>query len=111
MGWFDAIKFCFGATITYCQAGAKSCPLSGLDFLMLDKFSVLNFDTWHAILCLLNFCCPLQHDAACRVIARLKKERDEARALLAQAERQIPMSVATPDTANAAALSNGKRGF
>ncbi|KAL8481064.1 hypothetical protein ACS0TY_027555 [Phlomoides rotata] len=50
-----------------------------------------------------------QHDAACRVIARLKKERDEARALLAQAERQIPMSVAAPDTANAAALSNGKR--
>lgn len=53
---------------------------------------------------------PLQHDAACRVIARLKKERDEARALLAQAERQIPMSVAAPDTVNAASLSNGKRG-
>ncbi|KAI3469835.1 hypothetical protein Pfo_026498 [Paulownia fortunei] len=50
-----------------------------------------------------------QHDAACRVIARLKKERDEARALLAQAERQIPMSVAAPDAVNAAALSNGKR--
>ncbi|KAK6138766.1 hypothetical protein DH2020_027494 [Rehmannia glutinosa] len=50
-----------------------------------------------------------QHDAACRVIARLKKERDEARALLAQAERQIPMSVAAPDAVNAATLSNGKR--
>lgn len=50
-----------------------------------------------------------QHDAACRVIARLKKERDEARALLAQAERQIPMSVDAPDAVNAAAISNGKR--
>ncbi|XP_010276202.1 PREDICTED: pre-mRNA-processing factor 19-like [Nelumbo nucifera] len=49
-----------------------------------------------------------QHDAACRVIARLKKERDEARSLLAQAERQIPMS-ASAAAANASALSNGKR--
>ncbi|KAJ8539694.1 hypothetical protein K7X08_013946 [Anisodus acutangulus] len=48
-----------------------------------------------------------QHDAACRVIARLKKERDEARALLAQAERQVPMAVTTAP--NGAALSNGKR--
>ncbi|KAH9602067.1 hypothetical protein KSS87_007005 [Heliosperma pusillum] len=49
-----------------------------------------------------------QHDAACRVIARLRKERDEARTLLAQAERQIPMYA---DTGNAvhAPLSNGKR--
>ncbi|KAJ6817044.1 pre-mRNA-processing factor 19 [Iris pallida] len=48
-----------------------------------------------------------QHDAACRVIARLKKERDEARTLLAQAERQIPLSAAS---ANANAVtSNGKR--
>ncbi|KAK9724233.1 hypothetical protein RND81_05G057500 [Saponaria officinalis] len=49
-----------------------------------------------------------QHDAACRVIARLKKERDEARSLLAQAERQMPSYV---DTGNAvhAPLSNGKR--
>ncbi|KAM0949366.1 putative transcription factor WD40-like family [Dioscorea sansibarensis] len=47
-----------------------------------------------------------QHDAACRVIARLKKERDEARMLLSQAERQIPLS-----TASAAnnVVSNGKR--
>lgn len=49
-----------------------------------------------------------QHDAACRVIARLKKERDEARAQLAQAERQIPMSAAVT-TANASAVPNGKR--
>ncbi|XP_073308039.1 pre-mRNA-processing factor 19-like isoform X2 [Primulina huaijiensis] len=50
-----------------------------------------------------------QHDAACRVIARLKKERDEARSLLAQAERQIPLSFAAQNAANAAPLSNGKR--
>lgn len=49
-----------------------------------------------------------QHDAACRVIARLKKERDEARTLLAQAERQIPASVAV--AAPVAVVSNGKRG-
>ncbi|KAJ7979796.1 pre-mRNA-processing factor 19-like [Quillaja saponaria] len=48
-----------------------------------------------------------QHDAACRVIARLKKERDEARSLLAQAERQIPTSNAA--AVNASTLSNGKR--
>ncbi|KAK2967907.1 hypothetical protein RJ640_010517 [Escallonia rubra] len=51
-----------------------------------------------------------QHDAACRVIARLKKERDEARSLLAQAERQIPMSASTAMAVNASPLSNGKRG-
>lgn len=47
------------------------------------------------------------HDAACRVIARLKKERDDARMFLAQAERQIPLSTA-PANANAV-VSNGKR--
>ncbi|KAH7859217.1 hypothetical protein Vadar_033272 [Vaccinium darrowii] len=50
-----------------------------------------------------------QHDAACRVIARLKKERDEARSLLAQAERQMPMLAPTTTTIEASALSNGKR--
>ncbi|KAK0606954.1 hypothetical protein LWI29_006872 [Acer saccharum] len=51
-----------------------------------------------------------QHDAACRVIARLRKERDEARSLLSHAERQImPMSASTAVAANASALSNGKR--
>ncbi|XP_041001982.1 pre-mRNA-processing factor 19-like [Juglans microcarpa x Juglans regia] len=50
-----------------------------------------------------------QHDAACRVIARLKKERDEARSLLAQADRQIPMSASAVVTANAPVMSNGKR--
>ncbi|KAL6576246.1 hypothetical protein OROHE_000027 [Orobanche hederae] len=49
-----------------------------------------------------------QHDAACRVIARLKNERDEARTLLAEANRQISMSVAAPDAVDAAALSDGK---
>ncbi|KAM3316401.1 hypothetical protein ACQJBY_034481 [Aegilops geniculata] len=48
-----------------------------------------------------------QHDAACRVIARLKKERDESRTLLAQAERQIPISAAGP--APVTAVTNGKR--
>eukprot|EP00250_Pteridium_aquilinum_P010342 c19315_g1_i1 orf=130-1698(+) len=47
-----------------------------------------------------------QHDAACRVIARLKKERDEAHTLLAQAERQLPNPSPVPMTP---ALSNGKR--
>lgn len=51
----------------------------------------------------------LQHDAACRVIARLKKERDEARQLLADVERHIP---AAPEAVTSnAALSNGKRGI
>ncbi|KAJ9154108.1 hypothetical protein P3X46_027480 [Hevea brasiliensis] len=51
-----------------------------------------------------------QHDAACRVITRLKKERDEARSLLAQAERQMPMLATAAATTNVSAISNGKRG-
>lgn len=50
-----------------------------------------------------------QRDAACCVIARLKKERDDARTLLAQAERQIPMSAG--GAAPVAVVTNGKRGF
>lgn len=50
-----------------------------------------------------------QHDAACRVIARLRKERDEARLLLAQAERQIPMAAADGAIVNASAAINGTR--
>ncbi|KVI00414.1 Pre-mRNA-splicing factor 19 [Cynara cardunculus var. scolymus] len=49
------------------------------------------------------------HDSACRVIARLKKELDEARTMLAHLERQAPMPASTAVTANASALSNGKR--
>lgn len=45
------------------------------------------------------------------MIARLKKERDEARSLLAQAERQMPLS-STSFSSNAAAVNvNGKRGL
>ncbi|KAL3686766.1 hypothetical protein R1sor_013075 [Riccia sorocarpa] len=47
-----------------------------------------------------------QHDAACRVIARLKKERDEARQRLVQASRQAPPAEVVAPTAAAA---NGKR--
>ncbi|KAH9626443.1 hypothetical protein KSS87_004945 [Heliosperma pusillum] len=49
-----------------------------------------------------------QHDAACRVITRLKKERDEARSLLAQAERQIPTYTDT-DNAVHASMNNRQR--
>lgn len=47
-------------------------------------------------------CIILQHDAACRVIARLKKEREDARMLLAQAERI--------EADNAVVISDRKRG-
>ncbi|KAL6559098.1 Arf11p [Orobanche hederae] len=83
MGWPDAIKFRVGAIITYCQTRAKSCSISGTPGLQY-------------------------HAAACRVIARLKKERDETRTLLAEADRQISMPVAAPDAVDAAALNNGK---
>ncbi|XP_024376807.1 pre-mRNA-processing factor 19 [Physcomitrium patens] len=49
-----------------------------------------------------------QHDAACRVIARLKKERDEAREVLLKSERQAPAAGAVPVTAPITS-SNGKR--
>ncbi|XP_024378031.1 pre-mRNA-processing factor 19 [Physcomitrium patens] len=49
-----------------------------------------------------------QHDAACRVIARLKKERDEARELLLKAERQAPTAGPAPAAAPTV-TSNGKR--
>lgn len=50
-----------------------------------------------------------QHDAACRVIAIITKERDEARSILAQAEQQFPISTPNAVTANAPVHSNGKR--
>ncbi|KAG0574354.1 hypothetical protein KC19_VG256400 [Ceratodon purpureus] len=50
-----------------------------------------------------------QHDAACRVIARLKKERDEARELLLKADRQAPAAGTDPVATPAAVISNGKR--
>lgn len=45
------------------------------------------------------------------MIARLTKERDEARSFLALAERQFPISATNAVTANAPVVSNGKRGF
>ena len=51
--------------------------------------------------------CP-QHDAACHVIARLKKERDEAWSSLAQSERQIMPTTLIAIT-SCATLSSGKR--
>jgi pre-mRNA-processing factor 19 len=51
-----------------------------------------------------------QHDAACRVIARLKKERDEARSLLTQAEKQVPVPTTSTGTSDpVSTLTNGKR--
>ena len=44
------------------------------------------------------------------MIARLKKERDEARSLLAQADRHIPMTTSAPITVNSSAVSNGRAG-
>ena len=52
----------------------------------------------------------MQHDAACRVIARLRIERDEARDLLLKAERQVPSTIAAPAPAAPTVTSNGKRG-
>ncbi|XP_074579819.1 pre-mRNA-processing factor 19-like [Curcuma longa] len=71
------------------------------DALMLSNFALENQlhtarqELSHAL---------YQHDAACRVIARLKKERDDARMLLSLSERQIQA-----ESANAAVVSNGKR--
>ncbi|KAL4554766.1 hypothetical protein LXL04_037370 [Taraxacum kok-saghyz] len=50
-----------------------------------------------------------KHDSACRVIARLKKELDEARTMLAHLERQAPMPAAASTPNASAALTNGKR--
>ncbi|KAM0919439.1 hypothetical protein ACQ4PT_008163 [Festuca glaucescens] len=49
-----------------------------------------------------------QHDAVCRDVARIKKERDECRMLLAQADSQIPISVAGPPHE---LVTNKKRGL
>ena len=44
------------------------------------------------------------------MIARLKKELDEARTMLSSLERQAPMPATTAVSSNAYAISNGKRG-
>ncbi|KAK9214110.1 hypothetical protein WN944_006098 [Citrus x changshan-huyou] len=59
------------------------------------------------IICLIVLICP-QHDAACHVIARLKKERDEAWSSLAQSERQIILA-ATIAITSYTTLSSGKK--
>ena len=45
------------------------------------------------------------------MIARLKKERDEARSLLSQAERQVPVAQAAINPMHAPVHANGKRGI
>lgn len=82
-------------------------------FGLMHIFTGIQKVLWHdnnKFILYLLLLCVLQHDAACRVIARLKKERDEARGLLAQAERQIPISSSVAAVANASVVSNGKRG-
>ena len=80
----------------YYSVTSWTCPLIITDESDLCFFGV-------------HFFFSLQHDAACRVISRLKKGRDEARQLLSEAERQLP---AAPEVAPAnATLSNGKRGM
>ncbi|KAG6534363.1 hypothetical protein ZIOFF_008249 [Zingiber officinale] len=64
-----------------------------------DPLSSNNYNKIDNLFC--TNCIMLQHDAACRVIARLKKERDDARMLLAQAERI--------EANNAIAISDRKR--
>lgn len=45
------------------------------------------------------------------MIARLKKERDEARELLLKADRRAPVAGTAPVAAPLAVTSNGKRGL
>ncbi|QCD82824.1 pre-mRNA-processing factor 19 [Vigna unguiculata] len=48
----------------------------------------------------------VEHDVACRVVARIKNERDEARCLLAQVERKILVFALNASTTNAYVLRN-----
>ncbi|XP_057783562.1 pre-mRNA-processing factor 19 homolog 1-like isoform X2 [Salvia miltiorrhiza] len=100
-------KLCtFKSAIKICLQIAKPRPVQAASIPgMLGMFQILHSasprqELSHAL---------YQYDAACHV-ARMKKERDEARVLLAQAERRIPASVEVPNTVNAVAISNGKRG-
>ncbi|GJQ94943.1 pre-mRNA-processing factor 19-like protein [Tanacetum coccineum] len=62
-------------------------------------------------LSIISFSLSLKHDSACHVIARLKKELDEARIMLAHLERQAPVPASAEVAPSSPALSNGKRGF
>lgn len=107
---FDSSSFTGSACVMFCFTF-----FAFVIFRLIHIFTgirlVLSHDSINEfIIHILLLVCVLQHDAACRVIARLKKERDEARILLAQAERQIPISSSVTAAVNASAVSNGKRG-
>lgn len=84
------------------------------DSRLLAHWKALAMSGLRTNCCLTGARVRVQHDAACRVIARLKIERDEARQRLVQAERHLPAAAATPAVVPTSSppvvASNGKRG-